>query len=131
MNATYTVDVTVLANKTEAYGAMVLFGQQSASTDYIGHCSFRNIQAGTYHLTITYYDPITSQNLRYDNDITVNKDMQITVDLLLQTLTPKTTFYFPWWLILLLIIIAMIVVYVAYRIHSRNSHRSSGRRRRR
>ena len=131
LNATYTVDVTVLANKTEAYGAMVLFGQQSASTDYIGHCSFRNIQAGTYHLTITYYDPITSQNLRYDNDITVNKDMQITVDLLLQTLTPKTTFYFPWWLILLLIIIAMIVVYIAYHIRNRNSHRSSGRRRRR
>jgi len=131
LNATYTVDVMVLANKTEAYGAMVLFGQQSASTDYIGYCSFRNIQAGTYHLTITYYDPITSQNLRYDNDITVNKDMQITVDLLLQTLIPKTTFYFPWWLILLLIIIAMIVVYVAYRIRSRNSHRSSGRRRRR
>ena len=131
VNATYTVDVTVLANKTEAYGAMVLFGQQSASADYIGHCSFRNIQAGTYHLTITYDDSITSQNLRYDNDITVNKDMQITVDLLLQTLTPKTIFYFPWWLILLLIIIAMIVAYVAYRIHSRNSHRSSGRRRRR
>ena len=130
-NTTYTVDVTVLANKTAAHGAMVLFGQQSATTDYIGLCDFHNVQAGTYHLTVTYYDPITSQNLRYDNDVIVNKNTQLTIDLILQTPNQKNTYYFPWWLILLLIIIAMIVAYVAYRIRSRRSHPSSGRRRKR
>ena len=130
-NTTYTVDVTVLTNKTAAYGATVLFGQQSATTDYIGHCDFHNVQAGTYHLTATYYDPITNQNLRYDNDIIVNKNTQLTIDLILQTPNQRNTYYFPWWLILLLIIIAMIVTYVAYRIRSRRNHASSGRRRRR